>query len=226
MIRLCITAEGKTERLFVNNFLSKHLVDRNIITEAREVLTSKDNRSNYEFRGGLKNYAKAKNDIQKWMKQDKNKNCWFSTMFDLYALPVDFPGYKEIKNMDPYDRVAFLEKEFKKDINDSRFIPYIQLHEFETLILSDPEKLKDEYLDNQEEIQNLIELVQQKKYSNPELINDGRETAPSKRILKEIPEYNKASAGVATVSVIGMQTLRKKCRHFNEWVSRLESLSV
>lgn len=54
----------------------------------------------------------------------------FTTMFDLYALPDDFPGYEAAKAIgEPYARVAALETAFAEAINDSRFIPYIQLHE-------------------------------------------------------------------------------------------------
>jgi hypothetical protein len=59
---------------------------------------------------------------------------------------------------------------------------------------------------------------------NPKLINDGRETAPSKRILKEIPEYDKATAGPIIAEKRGLPALRAKCRHFHEWLSRLEKL--
>jgi hypothetical protein len=51
-----------------------------------------------------------------------------------------------------------------------------------------------EYFDCEKSIRNLITMVGDK---NPELINDGKETAPSKRILKEIPEYDKVTAGVS-----------------------------
>jgi hypothetical protein len=58
------------------------------------------------------------------------------------------------------------------------------------------------------------------------LIDDGPTTAPSKRIIAEIPEYDKATAGVAVAEKIGMDTLRQKCRHFNEWITRLEQLGA
>ena len=51
------------------------------------------------------------------------------------------------------------------------------------------------------------------------------QTELSKRILKEIPEYDKVTAGVAVAEKIGLQTLRAKCKHFDEWVSLLESLA-
>ena len=59
---------------------------------------------------------------------------------------------------------------------------------------------------------------------NPELIDDGPETAPSKRILEEIPEYDKVAAGVSVVGKIGLPVLRQKCAHFNGWLTKLEQL--
>jgi len=82
-------------------------------------------------RGGLVSYARAKKDVVLWMKEDRNPDAFFTTMFDLYALPSDFPAYGGARNMiDPYARVAFLEKAVSADIGDPRFLPYIQLHEF------------------------------------------------------------------------------------------------
>ena len=74
------------------------------------------------------------------------------------------------------------------ELNDTRFIPYIQLHEFETLILADPRQLEWEFLEHDEPIQRLIEMVA-REGGNPELIDDGVTSAPSKRIIVEIAEY-------------------------------------
>ena len=60
---------------------------------------------------------------------------------------------------------------------------------------------------------------------NPELINDGHDTAPSKRILEQIPAYKKATAGVTVTEKTGLSTLRAKCKHFHEWLSCLEQLA-
>lgn len=221
MTRLHITAEGKTEKEFVNSVLKPHLAQYGIYADARCVLTGKDNRAAKEYRGGLISYQKAKADIETWMKEDQASDCWFTTMFDLYALPNDFPAYQEADLLNAYDRVAVLEKAWAFDIADKRFIPYLQLHEFEALILAAPSKLDWEYLEHEKPIAKLIEMVGNQ---NPELINNGHTTAPSKRILKEIPEYVKDSAGVSITAHIGLPTLRKKCRHFNDWLTQLEQL--
>ena len=221
-IRLHVTAEGQTEQAFVKLILSCHLADSNIIADSRSVLTSKDNKASKEYRGGLISYSKAKADIQTWMKEDNHPECRFTTMFDLYALPDDFPGYANAKRLaDPYEKVKILEEALDKDINDHRFIPYIQLHEFEALILADPHQLDWEYLEHNGPIGRLVKMVENQ---NPELINDSPETAPSKRILKEIPEYDKVTSGVSVVGKIGIPMLRRKCAHFDTWITTLEKL--
>lgn len=221
MIRLHVTTEGQTEQDFVKKVLAPSL-GVNIVADARSVLTSKDKRLSREYRGGLKHYLKAKDDILTWMKEDNHPECRFTTMFDLYGLPQDFPGYDESRRVsDVYERVRILEQAFVDDIGDPRFIPYIQLHEFEALILADPRQLDWEYIDHDESITRLVQMVGNQ---NSELINDGFETAPSRRIIKEIPEYDKRSAGVAVAGKIGLSVLRSKCPHFDEWITKLEKL--
>ncbi len=223
-IHLHIIAEGQTEQQFVLKVLAPHLAQHQVFADARCILTSKDKHTGRQSRGGLPNYTKAKNDIQRWLKEDSRTNCRFSTMFDFYALPNDFPDFTNAqKKTDPYQKIAFLEAALAQDIGDSRFIPYIQLHEFEALILADAQKLDWEYLEHDRAIANLVAMVGD---GNPELINDGAETAPSKRILKQIPEYDKVTAGWTVVEQIGLATLRHKCTHFNEWLTRLEQLGA
>lgn len=220
MIRLHITAEGKAEQQFAKMVLAPYLSTYGVYVDARAVLTSKDNRAATEYRGGLISYAKAKADIETWMKEDNHPECRFTTMFDLYALPDDFPGYANARHCaDRYERVQSLENALADDIGDQRFIPYIQLHEFEALLLADPRQFDWEYLEHNGPIARLQKMVGTK---NPELIND--RTPPSKHILNEIPEYNKPSAGPAIAEKIGLSVLREKCKHFNGWVTRLEAL--
>ncbi|MCY4361585.1 MAG: DUF4276 family protein [Gammaproteobacteria bacterium] len=75
----------------------------------------------------------------------------------------------------------------------------------------------------QPKLRSLLKIVS--KFDSPELIND--KTAPSKQIIKEIPEYEKmkASAGPIVAGKIGLSSLRLKCRHFSEWIDSLETLT-
>ena len=225
VIRLHVTSEGQTEEAFVKRILAPHLGGFDVFADARSVLTSKDRKAYKKYRGGLISYEKAKADIETWMKEDAHTQCWFTTMFDLYALPDDFPGYADAGGEnDPYRKVQALEDALKEDIDDRRFIPYIQLHEFEALILADVRKLELEYLDR-DQIVPIRRLVDMVGNQNPELIDDTPEGAPSKRILHELPEYDKANAGILVAEKIGLHAMKAKCSHFRAWVERLEGLA-
>ncbi len=221
--RLHFVVEGQTEETFVNRTLIPHLASYSVWGNVRSVMTGR--KRGVIHRGGLVSYAKAKRDISLWMKEDQNPDTFFTTMFDLYALPSDFPSFEAGRNInDPYERVAFLEKAIGDDIGQHRFLPYIQLYEFEALLLADPQKLDWEYIEHTEAIRKLINMASQ--FASPELIDDGEQSAPSKRIIHEIPEYEgmKASAGPLIAEKIGLETLRVKCRHFGAWISRMERL--
>jgi hypothetical protein len=167
-----------------------------------------------------------KNDILRFLKQEKAPDVFFTTMIDLYAIHPDFPGLAESESMrqNPIQRVEFLEQRFAEDIGDYRFIPYIQLHEYEAYLFADPTCF--EYLDARrtKEIEALKAIAEQ--YQTPELINDGQHTAPSKRIIAQFPDYGdaKSAFGSQLAERIGLQVIRSKCPHFNTWLSRLESL--
>lgn len=224
-IRLNITAEGQAEESFVKQTLAPYLGDFNIIADVRCVLTSKNRYR--EHRGGMISYEKAKADIKTWIKEDNHSDARFTTMFDLYKLPTDFPDYtRAAKIGDPYKKILTLESALKEDIKDWRFIPYLQLHEFETLLFSKPKELEMEYFDRKTEINKLEKMVLEKE-GNPELINDGDETSPSKRIIRLIPEYesNKVSVGAPVAGIIGIEHLRHSCKHFNDWILELQKSS-
>ena len=142
MKRLHITAEGQTEESFVNKTLKQHLAQYGVYADVRCVLTGR--KRGRIFRGGMTTYEKAKKDIVRWLKEETgNNDVAFTTMFDFYALPEDFPGYSEARGLqNPYKKVEKIEEAFAADIDDARFIPYIQLHEFETFLFVEPEKLE------------------------------------------------------------------------------------
>lgn len=117
-----------------------------------------------------------------------------------------------------------MEDAFANDLMHRKFIPYIQLHEFEALILSEPSMFASRFVEHKQGIQELIEVCA--NFSSPELINDDVKNAPSKRIIRAIPDYKgtKASAGPLIAKNIGLQTIRQKCPHFDAWLIKLERI--
>ena len=224
MARLYLFAEGPTEQTFATELLKLHLAKTGNVYLQNPVLTA--HAKGKDHRGGVLKYMPIKNDIQCFMKQEKARDVFFTTMIDLYHLPHDFPGWNEAENLrrSPYKRVEALEQAFANDIGDTRFIPYIQLHEYEAYLFSDPEQFRFFYEQQEKTISKLKAIADAE--SSPELINDGPNTAPSKLIIDAFPGYDKKLVGPIMAELIGLHTIRQKCPHFAAWLSRLEQLST
>ncbi len=222
MIRLHFIVEGQTEKAFVKDVAIPHLNRFDIFADVRCVETSQTPYRRYK--GGMRNYLKAKIDIQQWMKSDQRKESYFTTMFDLFRLPGNFPNYemsKEVKDI--YQKVTLIEKGLTEDIRhpEDRFIPYIQVYEFETILFSEPERFEYLFPNRKKSIEKLVDI--RRRFKNPELIDD--DNPPSKRILSLCRDYAKVDDGPVLAEEIGMETIRKNCKHFSEWITKLENLS-
>ena len=134
MTRVYVVVEGQTEESFVNEVLAPALGD----------LESTYIPSSLEGKGGRVNYARVQKDILLKLKQDRSAYC--STMLDFYGLGKGFPGTPLPPNLSNLDKVTHIEQAVKRDIiaqapdlrPDVRFLPYLQLHEYEGLLFSDP----------------------------------------------------------------------------------------
>ena len=225
-----VLCEGQTELGFVENVLKPYLI-ANGVAAVKGVLVFTSRKEN--ACGGVVSFQKVVNDISIMMKSNENNDSErhiFTTMFDLYALPGNFPGYEDSRCIiNKYNRVAAVEKAFAECIGSDRFIPYIQLHEFEALVLCGLDFLKDLYKGRDKQIEQLKSDLE--KVGNPELVNDKPETAPSKRIIqaveggkKKLYNYDKPKSGKFVTLNVGMDVLRAHCHHFDEWIGKLLSL--
>ena len=221
MIRLNIIVEGQTEETFVRDLLAPHLGQHQVFVWARSVETGR--RKQRIYRGGLVSYIKARQDILRWLAQDPQ--ALVSTMFDYYALPDDFPRPQAPRgNASILDWVSRLEAALAADIGDSRFVPYIQVHEFEALLFSDVTSTGYVLGADSRQLQQLQSI--RGAFETPEHINDSPETAPSKRLIQLFPRYDKTFFGPAALSRIGLEAVRRECPHFASWLTKLERLSA
>lgn len=217
MIRLNITAEGHAEEQFVKQLLYPHLQSLGVYANVRRLRTSKG------YRGGYTNFGKAEFDIRQWIKEDPT--AWHTTIIDLYGLDSDFPAYEVTRHLLPYSRVARLEQAFGERINHTRFIPYLQLHEFEALLFADSAQTEEWLQLENPRLQTGTLTTIRNAYQTPEEINDSPETAPSKRILAQCPGYDKVADGILILKEITLSVIRRECPHFNVWLTQLEGLA-
>lgn len=227
MRHLYLYVEGQTEQTFAVKVLRPHLAQFGVYLMG-PVCAEHSRSKGRRQRGGVSRYEPFKRGLLSLLKQHDRPGVTVSTMIDLYSLPKDFPGYAaaEALRVAPRSRVAALEQALARDVcpDPARFLPYIQLHEYEALLFVDPEEMQyfyPEHLDALAELRRVAEA-----HESPELINDGDATAPSKRIIAQFPDYDgaKVVVGPQVAEVIGLDRLRAKCPHFSDWVSRLEQL--
>ena len=142
----------------------------------------------------------------------------------VFIKSIIFPKWEEgDKIYDINDRMAFLEEAMKKDISNSlqhRFIPYLQLHEFEALLFIDLQTFYEQV--PKSDLVGIDELEETfAKYSNPEMINNSKITSPGHRLERIIKGYKKPLYGHYLAEAIGIERIRSKCPQFNNWVQIL-----
>ena len=220
--RLYITVEGQSERKFADDLLRPHLAQYELDVRSRVVVTNRK----LAARGGVFNFKIIEGDLRRLMREDADPRAHFTTMIDLYALPPEFPGWGEARRQpNPLRRVEALESALATALGDRRFTPYIQLHEFEALLFCDLSHLETRIAGSQ---QAIAALSADTRGLAPEDIDEGPATAPSKRIIRHIPLYErlKVRVGAPAAAAIGLPMLRRKCPHFAAWVARLEALGT
>jgi hypothetical protein len=198
--RLIFAVEGRTEDNFVRNSLRDHLWGFGLASSSTIVGKAKA-----AARG---NSARGVRGAGRWL---------------LCRLGDNFPMRNRIaSDHSQADRCDRLQQVLADKINDWRFIPYIQLHEFEALVMACLPFLESLY-DNHEQLNGLASLQIEVASLQPEEINDSR--APSKRLLRHIPDYRKATDGPDAIHKAGLTLVRNHCPRFDAWIMRLESLS-
>ncbi len=227
MVRLHLFVEGQTEQTFADMVLKPHLANFDVFMQ-KPALIAHAHKKGKVHRGGGRNFLAMQKDILTRLKEDPGSDVFFTTMIDLYGLPANFPGIEEAEKLRhlPYERVVALETSWVDDTEDKRFIPFIQLHEFEAYLFCDVSRF-DFFFDNADsEVSALLKIADQ--FQSPELIDDGQHTAPSKRISGQFPEYedSKPTIGSQMAERIGLENIRSQCSHFNGWIERLEKLGT
>ncbi|WP_421977586.1 DUF4276 family protein [Roseivirga seohaensis] len=222
MKRLIIIGEGQTEQAFCKDILQPHFNKFDIFIQNPTISKSG---------GGIVEWVHLKADIERFL---RSSDASVTLLIDYYGIKDkhSFPGWEESKRIpDKAKRMDYLESAMSQDIEETRnrFIPYIQLHEFEGLLFAD-ERVFDRSF-TQEEYDD-YEYLQAtfREFKNPEDINDGSKTAPSKRLERILRDYTsnkpstKAFWGPMLAGEIGLDQIRRKCPRFNQWIENLEQI--
>ncbi len=218
MIRIIVICEGETEQEFCKKVQAKYLANKKIFVKAPLIKKS---------RGGIVKWKVLKKDIERYLRNDKQ--LYVTTLIDYYGIKPKhaFPKWEEaMKEPDKNKRMEILETAMKQDVAEelqARFLPYLQLHEFEGLLFSCRKVFDLQFEPEEFDASKLDEVFE--VFGNPELINDTPSGCPSARLQEIIPGYNKVVYGAILAEAIGIDRIRSKCPRFAAWLTTIESLS-
>ena len=214
MKRIIVICEGETEQEFCDKILYPYFLEQQIDVSFRNIR-------------GINKWSFFKNLIENTLKNDGS--VFLTTLIDFYGIEKKhhFPSWNDSLSVeDKNSRMDFLETKMKNDIDNQlnfRFIPYIQLHEFEGLLFNNIEIFynifSEEDLVGKDELKSVF-----RDFSNPEMINDCVKNAPSKRLKRIVKDYNKLVYGNILAEKIGLQNIRNKCPRFSEWIEKIEKI--
>lgn len=217
MKRVIIICEGPTEREFCETILSPAFISKNIHIQPPLIKKSM---------GGIVKWNILKKEITNHLKTDRQ--AIVTTFIDYYGLyaKYEFPKWDEsMKIPDKNQRMDFLENAMSEDIDEElrfRYLPYLQLHEFEGLLFNDIQVFYEQI--PPDELVGIAELEETfNEFENPELINDTKATSPSHRLERIVKGYNKIVYGNIIAEAVGLEAIRTKSPRFNEWLNKIES---
>jgi hypothetical protein len=215
--QVAVVVEGQTEEGFVADVLGPHLLNDDIHVQPIVVATSRAaNGSKFKGGGGWSHYAR---DLTRLLSEPH----WtvVTTMIDFYAYPADGPGAGCPTPHVPRTCVALRQAAMATVFTDPRFLPFVMLHEFETLVFASALG-RSTVLDSPALAAGL--QAEAAAFGNDvELINDSPTTAPSKRIQRIWPEYSKSTDGVAATAEVGVPALEGPCPHFAAWLEDMRT---
>lgn len=225
-VEVYIVVEGQTEQTFVRDVLAPEIALKGIYLYP--ALIGKPG-----HKGGDIRFERAQVDIGKFLRQ--RSDIYVSTMFDYFRIDELWPGRSMVRQkfnngaaLSAVEKAETLENSTLIRVKElfpgceveKRFIPYIEMHEFEALLFSNANTLAQKIGVEADTIRNILA-----GYNGPEEINDDPRKAPSKQIEALNPSYRKVAMGTVIGSAIGIQAMREQCLHFNDWVSKLEQLA-
>jgi Domain of unknown function (DUF4276) len=218
MKRVIIICEGETEREFCQKLLSSFFVLKDIHIQPPLIKKSM---------GGIVKWKHLRRQIHNHLKEDHE--AIVTTFIDYYGLyaKYEFPQWDAaVKIHDKNQKMDFLENAMSEDIDEAfrhRYLPYLQLHEFEGLLFNDIqifyEQIPPDDLIGENELKSVFI-----NFDNPEMINDVRETSPSHRLTRIIKGYNKIVYGNIIADAIGLDAIRMKSPRFNNWLAKIEAM--
>lgn len=217
MRRLHVLVEGQTEEAIARDVIAPFFTSGESHVTWSVCPTSRP-AGGPAFKGGISTWAKLQPVLRNLLRD--SSISVLTTLIDYYGFPKDGPGMALRPQGTRRQQVEHVEDALSATMGDDRFLPHLTLHETEAWVLADCARL-GELMGNSGPAAGLQRLVTQA--GSPEEVNDGVDTAPSKRILHAYPRYLKTADGPQVIAAAGLPAIRAACPHADAWLTNLEA---
>jgi hypothetical protein len=223
--KVLILVEGPTEEAFIKQVLAAALPGLWLIPT---IVKTRVTGAKPE-KGGSLTYHEFKRQLNLLLRD--SSASMVTTMLDYQGLRSDFPGREQPEGHTPAARVLFVQVAMKADFTDARYLPFLALHEFESLLFVKPQIIADVL--RRPILAKPLQKIREQFPATPEEINDSPLTSPSARIEMACAEvcgspriFQKRTHGPIITARIGLEQIRKECPHFNDWMNKLETFAA
>ena len=219
-VRLGVSVEGQTEERFVKDLLAPHLLAFGVHATPVVVATSRT-ASGRKAKGGGINLDRVAGELRRLLRG--YPDGYVTSLYDFY-------GFADRR---PDETVEQLEARVAAVLGTpGNLIAYVQVYEFEGLLLSDAAIVAG-YFEAPEMEHAVRSAVVQA--GSPENVNDNPSTAPSKRLeawsrqhgppTKRYQQGTKTLHGPLLAARLTLPVIKNACPRFAAWLSRLEALA-
>ena len=217
MIRVAASVEGWCEDDFFKEILAPHLLGHGVILQPIILQTSREP-SGKKHKGGSVSVGRVVADLRRL----QSSFAYLTTFFDLYR-------FRDRKESETAEQLATRIAEAFG--TSGKLIPYVQQYEYETLFLADPKALADHF---RAEAIAADAHAAVRSAGGAEQVNDGPDTAPSKRIGawcashsgQRYDKQSKRRHALPIAKAITLGVMRQACPLFDAWVTRMETLGA
>lgn len=230
MSKLLCICEGTSERNFVTHVLQPYFNQKGVHVSLETVLLGWRHPM-AQGAGGDVRFSRLLKDLSFLFAGGLAYDA-VTTLFDYYGLKSDWTGLSQVtQEMRPERKASCVEQAAARDLclhfsgsyptEVAKVMTNVFMHEYEGLMFSN--------------VASIVNITRASKalpelsaiacsFPEPEAINDGENTAPSKRLISAQVNYSKTFHGHRIISDIGIDVIRSKCPHFHAWLSKIESI--
>jgi hypothetical protein len=224
--RVLVVVEGSTENIVLRKLVAPHLGAKGVFIYPKIIGESNG-------KGGSITFNRLVSDMVNLHLQEPG--VIVTSFVDYYGRQGTWPSEAEgkAKGLSAAAMAAILETDLKAAITAHprlsgarlRLLPYIQVHELEALLYAQPELLAGEVFGEAEKAGLLRADLE--GLAHCELLNDSKETAPSRRLENHFGVYQKGRGNTSHARLFAekaeLATIRQVCPRFDTWVRALEN---